>query len=62
MNDEEFYNFVNKLPPSYDIIFEKNREKFLETPLKEWPKKAKEYKTMLSIKDVQNVEDYLQTL
>ena len=62
MNDEEFFDFVNNLISDYDIIFEKNREKFLEAPLKEWPKKAKQYETMLSIKDVQNVEDYLQTL
>ena len=48
--------------PSVDILFDKYRDQFLTTPIRNWPDKIKEFSTSFSIKDSTSVHSYLQTL
>ena len=50
------------LKPDYDATFEKHEDKFLKIPLRDWPKKVKEFETEMTIKDASSVDAYLKTL
>ena len=62
LSDKEYTLLANSLNRHHDQIFKDNYNKFLDIPLRDWPKKIKEYETMLSIQDTSSVGDYLRVL
>lgn len=64
LTQEEYNSLHAKLldRSEVDVLFEKNKEELILTPVRDWPDRIKDLTTAASIKDAKSVKEYLRVL